>query len=104
MLLDSLVGLLIGLPFYVASIFFFREAYEDCYTIDDEIFCPAGALKEGPLAIAIILCVVGAILGLALIIRWQGQGASPGMKAAGNRLVDARSAQAAPPAATSAAS
>ncbi len=93
MILDGLVGFLIGLPFYVASIFFFREAYEDCVSIDDEIFCPAGSPKGGPLAIGIGLCVIGWILGIAMIVRWQGKGASPGMRATGNRLVDARTLQ-----------
>lgn len=93
LLVDGIVMFAIGLPFYVASIVFFRKAFEDCFTIDDEIYCPDGALDGGALAIAIVLASVGALLAAILIIRWQGQGASPGMKAAGNRLVDAHTLQ-----------
>ncbi len=89
--LDSILYGLVVLPFAVASLVLFRVAFDDCYTIgdDDTIHCPDGALKGGPLALAIILLLVGAILAFVLYLIHLGRsGQTWGRRIVGVKVVD----------------
>ncbi len=89
--LDSILYGLVVLPFAVASLMLFRVAFDDCYTIGDDgtIHCPDGALKGGPLALAIILLVVGAIVAFVLYLIHLGRsGQTWGRRIVGVKVVD----------------
>jgi uncharacterized RDD family membrane protein YckC len=96
-LIDGLVTAAISLPFAIAGWLMLRVALEDCYSIDQldgttTIECPDG-VNAPFLAGAIGLFVAGAVVGLIMLVRWQGKGQTPGMKAVGNRLLDAQTGQ-----------
>lgn len=97
-LLDALVTLLIMLPFLAVFIGLLVYALDDCYTIpgdngQDQLKCPPGALKAGPLALGIAAAVVGLIVAYWLMARWAGKGQTPGMKATNISLLDKDSGQ-----------
>ena len=97
-IIDSLVTGLISLPFGVVGWLLLRTAVEDCFSFEQSdgtttIKCPDGALQVPYLIGAIGLFVIGALVGLIAIVRWQGKGQSPGMKAVGNRLADTQTGQ-----------
>lgn len=98
-LLDGLVTLAIMLPFLIVFFVLLGIALDDCYTVDNnndgttEIKCPPGALKGGPLALAIAALVVGIVLAIWLMARWGGKGQTPGMKATNISLLDKTSGQ-----------
>lgn len=92
-LIDALVNLLIMVPFIVPGVFLLARALDDCFTIDDELHCPAGSVKGGPLAGAIALFVVGLIIAVWLHCRWVGRSQTPGQRALNIRVLDARTGQ-----------
>jgi uncharacterized RDD family membrane protein YckC len=88
LLLDALLYGLFGLIFIIPTIVLLREAYEDCFRIDDEIFCPDGALNRGYLAAAIVVMVLGLIIVFVMQIRALGRtGQTWGRRIAGVKVV-----------------
>jgi len=97
-IIDSLVTAAISLPFAIGGWLLLRVALEDCYSISERdgttnIECPDGALQVPFLIGAIGLFLLGTVVGIVMLVRWQGKGQTPGMKAVGNRLLDAQTGQ-----------
>jgi uncharacterized RDD family membrane protein YckC len=88
-LLDGLLYGLLGVAFFVPALFFFRDAFEDCYRdFNDDIRCPAGALKGGSLAAGIAVMGVGLLIIAIIYIRALGRtGQTWGRKIVGIRVV-----------------
>ena len=93
-IIDGLVNLLIMLPFLIGGFFLLRNALEDCFTNSkDQIECPPGALKGGPLALAIAIFVAGLVVAVIIHCRWVGRSQTPGQKALNIRVLDANTGQ-----------
>ena len=97
-IIDGLVTAAISLPFAIGGWLLLRVALEDCFSFEQSdgttaIECPDGALQVPYLIGAIGLFVVGALIGVIMLVRWQGKGQTPGMKAVGSRLADAQTGQ-----------
>lgn len=87
-LLDGLLYGLLFVPFLVAAFAMIVQAYDDCVSINDRIFCPDGSPKAGWLAGGIIIGVVGLIVVLVLYIKALGAtGQTWGRKAANIKVV-----------------
>ena len=66
-----------------------RTALDDCYTVDDEFFCPDGAVKGGALAASIALFVAAFVVVAVLYLRALGRtGQTWGRKIAGVKVVN----------------
>lgn len=97
-IVDGLLAAAMSIPTTVIGIFLFWIAVDDCFSVTrsdgtSSIECPDGALKMAPLLGAIAVFVIGTVVILAIYCRWVGRGQTPGMKAAGIRVVDAQSSQ-----------
>jgi uncharacterized RDD family membrane protein YckC len=94
-LIDVIVIGLISLPFEIGGWLALRKAYENCFSVDDgnttKIFCPDGAFQGGWLAAAIVLFVLGVLVGLIIYCKKVAGGQSWGQKAIGIKIVDIRS-------------
>lgn len=87
-LLDSLLYGLLAAVFWLPSIFFFREAYDDCVTFNDEILCPDGSPKPGMMAAAIGLIAIGVVLVAIIYLRALGRtGQTWGRKIVGVKVI-----------------
>jgi len=88
LLLDGLLYSLFSLIFAIPGVVLLRGALDDCYSIDDEIYCPDGALKGGFLAAAIAVMVLGVIIVAVMYIRALGRtGQTWGRKIASVKVV-----------------
>ena len=97
-IIDSLVTAAISLPFAIGGWLLLRVALDDCFSVKQfdgptTIECPDGALNVPFLIGAIGLFVLGTVVGLVMLVRWQGKGQTPGMKAVNNKLLDAQTGQ-----------
>jgi uncharacterized RDD family membrane protein YckC len=84
---DILYGLLLG-ALSIPGIVFLRMALDDCYSLDDELVCPDGALNGGALAASIALFVVAVAITVVVYVRALGSsGQTWGRKMAGVKVV-----------------
>jgi uncharacterized RDD family membrane protein YckC len=88
-LLDAILYGLFGLVFVAPALMLFRDAFDDCYRdFNDDIRCPAGALKGGSLAGGIAVLALGVLIVTFLYVRALGRtGQTWGRKIAGVRVV-----------------
>ncbi|MCX6519681.1 MAG: RDD family protein [Actinobacteria bacterium] len=91
-ILDSLLyGLLLS-ALSIPGFVLLRMALDDCYTIDDELFCPDGALNGGALAGAIVLFLAAVAITAVLYLKaLGGTGQTWGRKIAGVKVVSKES-------------
>lgn len=87
-ILDGILYGLVSLVFVIPAVVMFRVAFDDCYSINDEIRCPEGALNGGALAAAIALILAAVLLVAVLYVRSLGKtGQTWGRKIAGVKVV-----------------
>ena len=87
-LLDGLLYGLLGSLLVVPGTAMVIESLDDCYTINDELQCPDGAINGGLMAGGIALAVLGALVVAFLYLRALGKtGQTWGRKIAGIRVV-----------------
>lgn len=94
-LLDGLLYGLLGLVFAIPALVLIRQALDDCYRgVDDQLYCPDGAVKGGPLAAGIAVIVLGVIVLAVIYIRALGRtGQTWGRKIAGVKVVSKETGQ-----------
>ena len=76
-LLDGLLYGLLMAVFAVPGAVLLATSFEDCVTIDDEIFCPDGSPNAGRLAGGIALIAVGFLLVAFIYVRALGKTGQP---------------------------
>jgi uncharacterized RDD family membrane protein YckC len=87
-LLDGLLYGLLFLVFAVPGIALIVAAYDECVTINDELYCPDGSPKGGLLAGGIVLLVIGFLVVAFLYVRALGRtGQTWGRKICGIKVV-----------------
>ncbi len=93
-ILDGILYGLVSLVFVVPAVVMMRIALDDCYSINDEISCPEGALNGGALAAAIALFIAAAVVVAVLYVRALGRtGQTWGRKIAGVKVVSKETGQ-----------
>jgi uncharacterized RDD family membrane protein YckC len=94
MLLDGLLYGLVAAIFAIPGVILIMQAYDDCVSFNDEIFCPDGSPKAGLMAAGIALIAIGAIVVLVLYVRALGRtGQTWGRKIAGIKVVSRNDGQ-----------
>jgi uncharacterized RDD family membrane protein YckC len=87
-LLDGLLYGLLSLVFVVPGVVLIASSFEDCVTIDDEIFCPPGSPNGGMIAGGIALILIGVLVVFFLYVRALGKtGQTWGRKIVGIKVV-----------------
>ncbi len=90
---DGLLAGVISAPFTIGAFVLWAKAIENCDRFEGangtEITCATGQVKVGMVVGGIGVAVLGALIVALFFSRLLGKGQTPGMKVAGNRLVDA---------------
>lgn len=87
-ILDSILYGLLLAALAIPGIILLRIALDDCYSLDDELVCPDGALNGGALAGAIVLFLAAFIITAFLYLKALGtSGQTWGRKMAGVKVV-----------------
>ena len=85
-ILDGLLGFAVMIPFLIVGIVLIANGVSDCSFRSDNPDC-FHVDQPGLVVAGGSICTAGLVLWLILYIRWWGKGQTPGMKAAGTRLV-----------------
>jgi len=89
-LLDGLLYGLLFLAFAIPGGILMAQSISDCFTINDEITCPAGTFNGGFLAAGIVLMLVGWVVVFIVFVRAMGKtGQTWGSKIVGVKVVSA---------------
>lgn len=87
-LLDSLLYGILMAVFAIPGVMLIVQAYDDCVSFDDEIFCPDGSPKAGWVAAGIALIVAGALIVAFIYLRALGRtGQTWGRRIAGVKVI-----------------
>lgn len=93
-LLDSLLYGLAAAPFWIVGFVLGVQAFDECYSFDDEIYCPPGEPDGGLLAAGIAIGVVGIVVVAVLYFRALARtGQTWGRKIANVKVVRADNGQ-----------
>lgn len=93
-LLDTLLYGLVFLPFGIVGAILLVGAFDDCVTINDELFCPPGAPDGGMIAGGLAVLGVGVLLVAIIYFRALGRtGQTWGRKIANIRVIGRDSLQ-----------
>jgi len=87
-LLDGLLYGLLSLVFVIPGAILIGTSFQDCVTIDDELFCPDGSPKPAMIAGGIALIIIGLLVVAFIYLRALGStGQTWGAKIVGIKVV-----------------
>jgi uncharacterized RDD family membrane protein YckC len=93
LLLDGLLYGILSAVLSIPGFLLLRVAFDDCYSIDGEIFCPDDALNGGALIGSILLFLAAVVVVMVLYVRALGTtGQTWGRKMVGVKVVSAETA------------
>lgn len=87
-ILDSILYGLLAMVFMIPAVILMFQSITDCYTIDDELSCPADTFRGGYLAAGFVLMFVGMLVVFILYVRAMGKtGQTWGSKIIGVKVI-----------------